>query len=52
MKFEKFSTPEIHRMPIEGVVLSMKSMNIDNVTNFPFPTPPPRENLHKAEKVV
>lgn len=50
-EFEKFSTPEIHRMPIEGVVLSMKSMNIDNVVNFPFPTPPPRENLQKAEKV-
>lgn len=51
-EFEKFSTPEIHRMPIEGVVLSMKSMNIDNVVNFPFPTPPPRETLHKAEKVI
>ncbi|KAF1796039.1 P-loop containing nucleoside triphosphate hydrolase protein [Mucor lusitanicus] len=51
-EFEKFSTPEIHRMPIEGVVLSMKSMNIDNVVNFPFPTPPPRENLFKAEKLL
>ncbi|CAO3641577.1 unnamed protein product [Mucor hiemalis] len=51
-EFEKFSTPEIHRMPIEGVVLSMKSMNIDNVVNFPFPTPPPRESLHKAEKLL
>lgn len=50
-EFAKFSTPEIHRMPIEGVVLNMKSMNIDNVVNFPFPTPPPRENLFKAEKV-
>lgn len=50
-EFPKFSTPEIHRMPIEGVVLSMKSMNIDNVVNFPFPTPPPRESLFKAEKV-
>ncbi|KAI9361067.1 P-loop containing nucleoside triphosphate hydrolase protein [Pilaira anomala] len=51
-EFEKFSTPEIHRMPIEGVVLSMKAMNIDNVVNFPFPTPPPRENLQKAEKLL
>lgn len=51
-EFDKFSTPEIHRMPIEGVVLSMKSMNIDNVVNFPFPTPPPRENLFKAEKLL
>ncbi|KAI8640295.1 P-loop containing nucleoside triphosphate hydrolase protein [Parasitella parasitica] len=51
-EFDKFSTPEIHRMPIEGVVLSMKAMNIDNVVNFPFPTPPPRENLFKAEKLL
>lgn len=51
-KFPQFSTPEIDRMPIEGVVLSMKSMYIDNVVNFPFPTPPPRENLFKAEKLL
>ncbi|KAI8984745.1 P-loop containing nucleoside triphosphate hydrolase protein [Mycotypha africana] len=51
-EFPKFSTPEIHRMPIEGVVLNMKSMNIDNVVNFPFPTPPPRDVLYKAEKLL
>ncbi|OBZ89764.1 putative ATP-dependent RNA helicase DHR1 [Choanephora cucurbitarum] len=51
-EFSKFSTPEIHRMPIEGVVLSMKAMNIDNVVNFPFPTPPSRETLFKAEKLL
>ncbi|RUS17073.1 P-loop containing nucleoside triphosphate hydrolase protein [Endogone sp. FLAS-F59071] len=50
--FESFSTPEINRMPIEGVVLSMKSMNIDNVTNFPFPTPPDREHMTKAERLL
>ena len=38
-------------MPLEGVVLNMKAMNIDQVVNFPFPTPPPRESLFKAEKV-
>ncbi|KAF8176995.1 P-loop containing nucleoside triphosphate hydrolase protein [Pholiota molesta] len=48
--FEKFSTPEIQRMPIEGVVLQMKSMHIDAVVNFPFPTPPDRFALQKAEK--
>ncbi|KAI9482833.1 MAG: P-loop containing nucleoside triphosphate hydrolase protein, partial [Benjaminiella poitrasii] len=51
-EFEQFSTPEIHRMPIEGVVLNMKAMHVDNVINFPFPTPPPRENLIKAEKLL
>ncbi|OAD80681.1 hypothetical protein PHYBLDRAFT_129312 [Phycomyces blakesleeanus NRRL 1555(-)] len=50
--FEQFSTPEISRMPIEGVVLNMKSMGIDNVVNFPFPTPPERQTLSKAEKLL
>ncbi|ORZ21480.1 P-loop containing nucleoside triphosphate hydrolase protein [Absidia repens] len=50
--FAQFSKPEIERMPIEGVVLNMKAMNIDNVINFPFPTPPPKENLFKAEKLL
>lgn len=38
--FEAFSKPEILRMPIENVVLLMKSMNIHNIMNFPFPTLP------------
>ena len=39
-------------MPIEGVVLQMKSMHIDSVINFPFPTPPDRHNLRKAETTL
>lgn len=39
-------------MPIEGVVLQMKSMHIDAVINFPFPTPPDRTNLQKAETIL
>ncbi|KAM0787963.1 hypothetical protein ACM66B_006167 [Microbotryomycetes sp. NB124-2] len=50
--FDQFSKPEILRMPIEGVVLQMKSMNIDAVSNFPFPTPPDRDSLRKAEKTL
>jgi len=50
--FEKFSIPEIQRMPIEGVVLQMKSMHIDTVVNFPFPTPPDHYALQKAEKTL
>lgn len=51
-QFEQFSQPEILRMSIEGVVLQMKAMNIDAVTNFPFPTPPDRHALAKAEKLL
>jgi ATP-dependent RNA helicase DHX37/DHR1 len=51
-QFESFSQPEILRMPIEGVVLQMKSMHIDAVVNFPFPTPPDRISLRNAETVL
>ncbi|KAJ2006785.1 putative ATP-dependent RNA helicase DHR1 [Coemansia thaxteri] len=51
-QFVKFSEPEVLRMPIEGVVLQMKAMNLDNVTNFPFPTPPSRSALAKAERLL
>lgn len=46
--FEQFSRPEILRMPVESVILQMKSMAIQNVLNFPFPTPPERNSIHKA----
>ncbi|CAE6445157.1 unnamed protein product [Rhizoctonia solani] len=47
--FATHAKPEIERMPVEGVVLQMKSMGIDAVVNFPFPTPPEREALRRAE---
>ena len=50
--FPAFADPEILRMPIEGVVLQLKSMNLQKVVNFPFPTPPDRQNLAKAEKLL
>lgn len=39
-------------MPIEGVVLQMKSMHIDAVVNFPFPTPPDQLTLKRAETIL
>ncbi|KAF9780607.1 P-loop containing nucleoside triphosphate hydrolase protein, partial [Thelephora terrestris] len=50
--FDEFSKPEILPMPIDGVVLQMKSMHIDAVVNFPFPTPPSRDMLLKSEKFL
>ena len=50
--YAKFSQPEILRMPIEGIVLQMKGMNIDAVVNFPFPTPPDRQSLRRAEELL
>ena len=50
--FEDFAAPEIMRMPLEGVALQLKSMNLRNVINFPFPTPPDTRMLARAEKVL
>ncbi|KAK8200698.1 putative ATP-dependent RNA helicase DHR1 [Zalaria obscura] len=50
--FEEYTIPEILRSPIESVVLSLKSMDIHAVVNFPFPTPPDRQALAKAEKLL
>lgn len=50
--FEQFSIPEILRMPVESIVLQMKSMAIQNVVNFPFPTPPERSALSKAIQLL
>ncbi|KAI8912419.1 putative ATP-dependent RNA helicase [Gorgonomyces haynaldii] len=50
--FEKFGKPEILKSPIDSVVLQMKSMGIENVVGFPFPTPPPKEGLIQAQKLL
>lgn len=50
--FEEHAEPEILRMPVEGVVLQLKSMDLQHVVNFPFPTPPDRQSLMKAEKLL
>ena len=50
--FDEHAEPEILRMPVEGVVLQLKSMDLQQVINFPFPTPPDREGLIKAEKLL
>ena len=50
--FQEFAEPEILRMPIEGVVLQLKAMNLQHVVNFPFPTPPDRHSLANSEKLL
>ncbi|KAL6719652.1 putative ATP-dependent RNA helicase DHR1 [Lecanora helva] len=50
--FDEHAEPEILRMPAEGVVLQLKSMDLQHIVNFPFPTPPDRQSLAKAEKLL
>ncbi|CAH8359746.1 unnamed protein product [Eruca vesicaria subsp. sativa] len=47
--FKESSPPEITQVPVEGVVLQLKSMNIQKVENFPFPTPPKQSSIKQAE---
>eukprot|EP00808_Paulinella_micropora_P021713 g55626.t1 len=47
-QFPLHSEPEILRAPIEGTVLSMKSMHIQDIERFPFPTPPAPDAVRRA----
>lgn len=49
-QFKKYSIPEILAKPIDDLMLQMKAIGIDNVANFPFPSPPKIESLLAAEK--
>lgn len=44
-EFENFSPPEIVSRPVDDLFLQMKSIGIDKILNFPFPTPPSEESL-------
>nr|OQO30383.1 hypothetical protein B0A51_02343 [Rachicladosporium sp. CCFEE 5018] len=50
--FAEHAVPEVLRTPLENVVLQLKSMEIENVVNFPFPTPPDRKQLEVAETLL
>ena len=39
------SVPEIQRTNLGNVVLLLKSLNVDNLLDFGFMDPPPKENL-------
>ncbi|KAK3110501.1 putative ATP-dependent RNA helicase DHR1 [Teratosphaeriaceae sp. CCFEE 6253] len=50
--FAEHSVPEILRTPLEGTVLQLKAMEIEDVGTFPFPTPPGAEQLEQAERLL
>ncbi|CAN0892507.1 ATP-dependent RNA helicase DEAH13 [Linum grandiflorum] len=51
-KLPDFSCAEISKVPVDSIVLVLKSMNIDKVQNFPFPTPPETTALLEAERCL
>ncbi|CAF1682772.1 unnamed protein product, partial [Didymodactylos carnosus] len=51
-EFEIYSSPEIAHKPVEDLVLQLKTLNIDHIENFPFPTPPDKQSIYAAEKLL
>lgn len=50
--FIEYSPPEIVRKPVEDLVLQLKTLNIDRLANFPFPTPPDLKAISVAEQIL
>lgn len=47
-QFDAYSTPEIHRVPLESLLLQMISMGLPNARLFPFIEPPPMEGIETS----
>lgn len=47
-----YQVPEISRIPLDELVLSMRSMGIIEIENFPFPTPPPKVSLTRSLRLL
>lgn len=50
--FSEYTPPEIVRKPVEDLVLQLKTLNIDRLANFPFPTPPDLQAIQVAEQIL
>ncbi|ELP87501.1 ATP-dependent RNA helicase, putative [Entamoeba invadens IP1] len=50
--FTQFTEPEVRRMPLESVVLTLKGMGIEKVVNFPFPSQISCEGLKRAVRLL
>lgn len=50
--FAEYTVPEILRSPVENVALMVKGVDFPNVASFPFPTPPDRHALARAEQLL
>lgn len=51
-EFSAYSKPEIQVRPVDDMMLLMKSMGIDRVQNFPYPSSPATAQLVAAEKTL
>ena len=51
-EFAQYSTPEIHRAPLDSIILQMISLGIPDVRNFPFIEPPPKSSIENSVYVL
>lgn len=50
---EDYSAPEISKQPLDSTILQLKSIGIENVYTFPFPTKPEVMKIsHTLEKLM
>lgn len=47
-EFEEYSAAEIHRVPLESLLLQMISMGLPDARLFPFVEPPPADSLENS----
>lgn len=47
-EFDAYSTAEIHRVPLESLLLQMISMGLPNARLFPFIEPPPADSVERS----
>ncbi|XP_044019981.1 probable ATP-dependent RNA helicase DHX34, partial [Aphidius gifuensis] len=45
---DKYSTPEIQRVPLDSLLLSMMSMGLPDARKFPFIEPPPSQSIENS----
>lgn len=50
--FKDHTEPEILRSPAESIVMQLKSMGMQDVSKFPFPTSPDMSSLAEAERLL
>ena len=48
MALEKFSAPEIQRVPLDSLLLQMISMGLPDARKFPFIEPPPSKSVESS----
>ncbi|CAL7944803.1 unnamed protein product [Xylocopa violacea] len=48
MALEKYSTPELQRVPLDSLLLQMIAMGLPDARKFPFIEPPPAESIENS----